>query len=345
MKSIATLITLLSLLAPQASAFSTTAHRAAFSRALLQQYASSEDVVVLYSDDDDDANDNDDANEESDSNTKTTEVSFAKNKRWSSLSPAVKARIVSEGQQRAIQNKKKREPAGDKKRRMMMHYKKAMVESKRQSRIMRPLPTNSPNRTQLVDIVTGEQTYNGTIISLTNFGAYVDIGTECDGLLHVSQITRDEFVEHPRQVLKPGDIVEDVRVLRVAPELKKMQLTMLPRHVTEEEDEDEEEFEERIALKDLATDDELWGEIKRVTHFGSYVELGAVVQGWLHFMDHPEFVHGTKPRDIMKVGDRIRCWVSNVDSDMGRIKLTANRPKDLPGPRREIRKVVDDEYY
>jgi len=279
-------------------------------------FADQDGVTVLYSDDD-------------------QENILKKNKKWNSLSPAVKERIIKEGQQRAIQNKKKREPAADKKRRMMMYYKKAAAETKRQSRIERPLPLNSKERIALKDLILGE-VYNGTVISLTKFGAYVDIGSECDGLLHVSQITRDKFVEHPKQMLTPGDRI-DVTLLRANPDLRKMQLSMLPQEILEEETMNEDDVDERIPLEDLATNDELWGEIKRVTSFGSYVEVGAVVQGWLHFMDHPEFEYGKVPSDFMKVRDRIRCWVSNTDEDNQRLKLTAIRPTDLPGPRREIR--------
>lgn len=271
---------------------------------------------------------------------------FKQDSRWSSLSPNVKQRIIKEAQERAIRNKKKREPAADKKRRLLMQYKKAQIQAKRDSRVTRPLPLNSPDRIELKELIPNEL-YNGTVISLTDFGAYVDIGSECDGLLHVSQITRDEFVEHPRQVLTPGMEV-DVRLVRVSPELKKMQLTMLPLDVLSVEIENEEDKGERIPIEDLDVDDELWGEIKRVTAFGAYVELGTVKPGWLHFMDHPFFgnVPGAKPNEFMKVGERIRCWVSSVDTDLQRIKLTANRPQHLPGPRREIlKKQGDEEYY
>lgn len=312
-----TAITTLALLVP-ARGFTPSSQRPV----LTQLFA--EGDTILYSDDDE------------------TEKKLSGNKRWGSLSPAVKARIVQEGQQRAVKNKKKREPAADKKMRMMMHYKKAMVEAKKQSRVQRPFATNSPERIPLKDMVVGNS-YNGTVISLTAFGAYVDIGSECDGLLHVSQISRSQFVEHPRQVLSAGDSI-DVTLVNCSPDLKKMQVSMLSQEALAEEDEDEEEFEERIPLNDLATDDELWGEIKRVTSFGAYVELGVVVQGWLHFMDHPEFEFGKEPAEFMKVGDRIRCWVANVDEERERLKLTGQRPKDLPGPRREMRRMSDSEY-
>ena len=90
---------------------------------------------------------------------------------------------------------------------------------------------------------------NGTVISVTNFGAYVDLGMECDGLVHVSQLTRKMFVEHPRQVVTPGDAVV-VRVTRLDPEGKKIQLSMLDLEELEEEG-------ERISLEDIEVDDDL----------------------------------------------------------------------------------------
>lgn len=260
--------------------------------------------------------------------------------RWTSLNPKIKARIVKEAQERAIRNKKRREPAAEKKRRLYSQYKEMQQQSKRDKYVKRNLPPSSNERIKLSDVEAGT-TYPGKVISLTKFGAYVDIGSEVDGLLHVSQITRDEFVEHPRRYLSPGDEV-DVRVVRSSPELKKLQLTMLPETVLEEENVLNKfeliEDDDRIQLDEVEVDDELWGEIRRVTDYGAYVELGAVVRGFLHFMDHPMFgeVKGSHPKEFMRVGDRVRVWVLDVDGTQKRIKLTANRPNGLPGPRREV---------
>jgi small subunit ribosomal protein S1 len=223
----------------------------------------------------------------------------------------------------------------------MMFYKDSEVRRRQEARVTRPLPTNSPDRIPLSQITPGSE-LKGVVISLVDFGAYVDVQSECDGLLHISQITRTDFISHPKVVFQPGDAVT-VRVLRVSPELKKLQLTMLSALEIEklQEEQEDDVDEERIQLEDLAVDDELWGEIKRVTSFGAFVELGAKVDGFLHFMDHPEFgqVPGAKPSSFMKVNDRIRCWVSDIDSEKSRIKLTANRPPSLPGPRREIKSM------
>lgn len=216
-----------------------------------------------------------------------------------------------------------------------MFVKKTRDRKRRASRVKRDV--SFEDRTPLAELQPGTNV-TGRVISLTNFGAYVDVGTECDGLLHVSQMTRDFFVEHPRQVLAPGDEVV-VTISSTNPDLKKLHLTMLRKedwnHPNDNDDDDD---EDRIPLEDLDVGDELWGEIKRVTAFGAYVELGATVDGFLHFMDHPQFgeTPGAPPAQYMHVGDRVRVWVSDVDTAKNRIKLTANRPETLPGPRRDI---------
>jgi len=212
-----------------------------------------------------------------------------------------------------------------------MFVKEQQRDKKRAARVQRPLSFD--DRTPLSALIPGMET-TGVVISLTNFGAYVDVGSEVDGLLHVSQLSTDEFIQHPRQVLTPGDEIT-VTVRNRDPVRKKLQLTMLPEDVVKEQMQRPND-EDRIPLEDMEIDDELWGELKRVTDFGAYVEVGAVVDGFLHFMDHPEFVMGKHPTDLMRKGDRVRVWVSDVDLQKERVKLTAVRPTHLPGPKREL---------
>jgi small subunit ribosomal protein S1 len=211
---------------------------------------------------------------------------------------------------------------------MMMFVKTKDRERKMAARVERKIPLTM--RTPLSALKSGSK-MSGIIISVTSFGAYVDIGSECDGLLHISQISNTYFVENLRKHLMPGDEVE-VTIKSLNPEKKKLHLTMLP--PVEDDDDDE----DRIVLDEIEIDDELWGEIVRVTDYGSYVELGAEVKGFLHFMDHPLFGSepGAHPSTYMEVGDRVRVWVSDVDRERSRVKLTANRPSHLPGPRREL---------
>ena len=254
-------------------------------------------------------------------------------------------------------------------------------EKKLSMKIERPIPLASSSsvatdiqRIPLSVYIPGMKCY-GTCISLTNFGAYIDIGTECDGLLHVTQMhttSSATFIHHPKQMVQPGDEIL-VTVRSINPIRKKLHLTLLPWDVVQEQldieletkalkraksdndnDDDDDDaaqsisHTDRIPLRDIQVDDELWGEIKRVTDFGAYVEVGAIVDGFLHYMDHPSFTYAYNnqnqqhqqarihPTTIMQQGDRVRVWVSDIDTIRHRIKLTAHRPNHLPGPRREM---------
>lgn len=283
-----------------------------------------QDILFITEDEDDD-------DEEEDLSTAENLVK-KKSPRWARLDPKIKAKIVEKGQQRAIANKKKREPIQAKKRRLLMYVKQKQQEKKRASRVARSL--SFEERTPLTALIPGME-MTGLVISLTNFGAYVDVGTECDGLLHVSQISSSVFIEHPRQILTPGEEVT-VRVRSLNVDKKKLHLTMLPPEVLAAEEEDKKDTTERIQLNEIMVDDELWGEFRRVTDYGAYVEVGTVVDGWLHFMDHPSWNRGSHPSEFMQTGDRVRVWVADIDTERERIKLTANRPPHLPGPRREF---------
>ena len=270
-----------------------------------------------------------------------------------------------------------------------MFVKERQREKKQSNKIERPIPLSSSSsssssssdveRIPLHVYIPGMKCY-GTCISLTNFGAYIDIGTECDGLLHVTQMhsgsgsgklqgTGGTFINHPKQIVQPGDEIL-VTIRSINPTRKKLHLTLLPWDVVQEqlaieletkalkranarasENDDDDDtagaltisYTDRIPLSDIQVDDELWGEIKRVTDFGAYVEVGAIVDGFLHYMDHPSFTYEYNnnqqpihPTSIMEHGDRVRVWVSDIDTIRNRIKLTAHRPSHLPGPRREM---------
>jgi len=292
-------------------------------------------------DDDDDENDENginflfDDSDDPDKNNKKEGGGALGRQRWENIRPTIKKRLIEKGQAKAIANKKKREPAADKKRRMMMKFKELQGEKKRNSRVKRPL--GFEERAPLTAFSPGMEV-TGTVISFTNYGAYIDVGTECDGLLHISQITRNFFVEHPRQVLTPGEEVT-VRIRSASPELKKMQLTMLDEADVDDSslrDVGDNNTNKGTALEEFEIDDELWGEMKRVTDFGSYIDVGAEVDAFLHFMDHPSWEDGMIPAEFMERGQRVRVWVADLDLDRKRIRATGCRPPNLPGPKFEF---------
>ena len=66
----------------------------------------------------------------------------------------------------------------------------------------------------------------GTVRNVIDFGAFVDIGVHQDGLVHISQMSKERFIKHPLDAVSVGDIV-DVKVMSVDLQKKRIQLTMI----------------------------------------------------------------------------------------------------------------------
>lgn len=94
------------------------------------------------------------------------------------------------------------------------------------NRISLTLPSaDRSSKTPLKELVP-DAVITGQVVRLVDFGAFVDIGAQSDGLLHVSQISGG-YVSHPSEVLKIGDEVE-VRILEVDAKRRRISLTMKP---------------------------------------------------------------------------------------------------------------------
>jgi small subunit ribosomal protein S1 len=78
-------------------------------------------------------------------------------------------------------------------------------------------------KTALNELQVGEQV-TGRVVRLVDFGAFVDIGAQSDGLLHISRLSGG-FVRHPSEVLRPGDEVQ-VRILEIDAQRRRISLTM-----------------------------------------------------------------------------------------------------------------------
>jgi len=116
-----------------------------------------------------------------------------------------------------------------------------------------------PIAVKLKDIAEGDE-LRGTVTRLESYGAFVDIGSERDGLVHISQITH-EYIKHPEDALKPGDEVQ-VKVLKVNPKKRQIDLSikaLLPLPVKEEfveEEPVEEEITPQVAAAEEVGEEE-----------------------------------------------------------------------------------------
>ena len=200
-----------------------------------------------------------------------------------------------------------------------MKFKEMSLRRKRGERVDRKfgLGDNS-ERGQLNNLKVGD-TLSGRVISLVPHGAYIDVSCERDVLLHVRDMSDTEFVGRPDEVVTPG---MDLDLWVKYAEDGKVGLTLIEGSTGSKDAQ-----EDGIPLSDLTVDDELWGVVVKVTNFGAFVDCGLKEFGWLHFMDHPDspVMQGSKPNEYIKVGERVRVWVKNIEEDKGRVGLRGYR--------------------
>ena len=149
---------------------------------------------------------------------------------------------------------------------------------------------------------------SGTVRSLMDYGAFVDIGG-VDGLLHISDIAWGR-VEKPADVLTVGQQV-DAKVLKIEPSGKRISLGLkqLQAHPWD-----------AVAGK-YAAGERVRGKVTRVTDFGAFVELEPGIEGMIHLSEMSWAKKVRKPGDMVKSGDVVKVMILGVNVAERRMAL------------------------
>lgn len=168
------------------------------------------------------------------------------------------------------------------------------------------------------------QRVTGKVVSLTEYGAFVEIEKGIEGLIHISEMSWTEHIKHPSQKVSLGQVVEAV-ILSIDKEEKKISL----------------------GLKQLEPDP--WGEllkkypegsrhtgiVRNLTNFGVFVELEPGVDGLIHISDLSWTKKIRHPAEIVKKGDKIEVVVLNIDVEQRKISLGHKQLEENPWDRFE----------
>ncbi len=176
------------------------------------------------------------------------------------------------------------------------------------------------------------KSFSGTVKSLTNFGAFVDIGG-VDGLVHISELSWHR-IKHPSEVVAVGDTLE-VYIKDINPETKKISLG-------HKKEEDSPWYK---ATKDLSVGDTVKCKVVRILPFGAFAEIAPFVDGLIHVSQIANS-RIDKPSDVLNIGDEIEARVVEINNDTKQIGLS--RKVLLPDYVEETAKVeetVSDESY
>ncbi|MDA8121849.1 MAG: 30S ribosomal protein S1 [Deltaproteobacteria bacterium] len=156
----------------------------------------------------------------------------------------------------------------------------------------------------------------GVVKNVTDFGVFVDIGSEIDGLVHVSDISWSQRVKHPSELFKRSDRVQ-ARVLKVDPDAQKFSLSI--KHMTLDPWTG---IESRFRKGSVVT-----GKVSRLADFGVFVELADGIEGLVHISElSREKVDN--PAALFKPGDEVGAAVLAVDRQNKKISLSIRSYQD-----------------
>jgi len=167
-----------------------------------------------------------------------------------------------------------------------------------------------------------EQIEKGDIIEVTvsnieSYGAFVDIGNDAEGFLHVSEIAWDKKISHPKDFINIGDVIE-VEVVEVNPEEHRLRVSrkrLLPKPF--------DLFKQNFKRGQVVV-----GKVTNITDFGAFIRIGEV-EGLLRNSDY-DWTLGSKCKDAMKIGDEVEVKIFDIDMEREKISLSRKALLETP---------------
>jgi small subunit ribosomal protein S1 len=150
----------------------------------------------------------------------------------------------------------------------------------------------------------------GKVVSLTDYGAFVELEQGIEGLVHVSEMSWVQKVKHPSKIVSLGEMIE-AQVLSVDPNAKRISLGI-----------------KQIQPNPWQTIGEHYpvgsqveGKVKTITDFGAFIGLEEGIDGLVHISDLSWTKHVKHPSEVLKKGQQIKVVVLSLDSAKERISL------------------------
>jgi small subunit ribosomal protein S1 len=150
----------------------------------------------------------------------------------------------------------------------------------------------------------------GRVLSVTDYGAFVELEQGIEGLVHVSEMTWSKRMKHPSKIVKPGDEVETV-ILQVNPGDRRISLGM--KQLLENP-------WEHLGDK-YPTGTTVEGRVRNLTDFGAFIEIEDGIDGLVHVSNLSWTKRVKHPSEILKKGEKVRAVVLGVEPENRRLSL------------------------
>jgi small subunit ribosomal protein S1 len=159
----------------------------------------------------------------------------------------------------------------------------------------------------------------GKVVSLTDYGAFIEIEKGIEGLIHISEMSWTEHIKHPSQIVSMGQVVDAV-VLIIDKGSKRLSLGM--KQLSPDP------WQELLAK--YPVDSKHNGIVRNITNFGVFVELEPGVDGLVHISDLSWTKKIRHPGEFVKKGDEMDVVILGIDLDQRRISLGHKQVRDNP---------------
>ncbi|WP_263787083.1 30S ribosomal protein S1 [Salinibacter grassmerensis] len=162
-------------------------------------------------------------------------------------------------------------------------------------------------------------TVEGKVVSITNYGAFVEIEKGIEGLVHISEMSWTRHIEHPSQMVSLGQVV-DVKILNIDQEERKISLGM-----KQLEPDPWEGISDRYPAGTVLT-----GTVRNITNFGVFVEIEPGIDGLVHVSDLSWTKKIRHPGDMVDEEQELDVVILNIDEERRRISLGHKQVKTNP---------------
>lgn len=160
---------------------------------------------------------------------------------------------------------------------------------------------------------------SGKVVSITNYGAFIELEPGIEGLVHISEMSWTRNVRHPSKLVSIGEAIDAV-VLKV------------------------DSAEEKISLGMKQTEQDPWmvlplkypvgtrlnGKVRNLTSFGAFVEIEPGIDGLIHISDMSWTKRVQHPSEVVKKGDAVDVVILNIDAENKRISLGLKQASEDP---------------
>jgi small subunit ribosomal protein S1 len=159
----------------------------------------------------------------------------------------------------------------------------------------------------------------GRVVSITNYGAFIELEKGVEGLVHISEMSWTRNVRHPSKIVSLGDEVEAV-VLKVDPQEGKISLGM--------KQIEEDPWHTLPPKYPVGT--RIRGKVRNLTSFGAFVEIEPGIDGLVHISDMSWTKRIQHPSEVVHKGDEVEVMILSIDAENKRISLGLKQTQDDP---------------